>query len=318
MKIAIIGAGAVGGFYGALLSRAGFDVTFVARGKHLEAMNTSGLHVHSSQDQFTINGKFTSDFKELETADLLFFTVKSTETEETAKKLRPFLKEDAGILTLQNGVDNEETLVNILGANRIVSGLTYISAIIDKPGVIYSAHPLQTIIFGAPSKASMHHVPTFANALTEANIDYQISESIIVKKWEKLLWNATFNPLSAASLATVGDILDDRPLRKTAEAVLSEVLTIADRLEIHLQRDWVYQIFSASEIARNHKTSMLQDREKGKVMEVESLCGYFIRKGHELGVRTPTIETIYSILSSINKQTLGSTHQSLSHSTNSS
>ncbi|WP_368504285.1 ketopantoate reductase family protein [Alkalihalophilus sp. As8PL] len=300
MKIAVVGAGAVGGYYGGMLSKAGLDVTFIARGKHLEAMKHSGLHIHSLQDSFIAEGTFTNDLKKIKEADLLLFTVKSTETKETAETIRPLLKKDAAILTLQNGVDNEELLTNTLGSDRIVSGSSYISASVERPGVIRQYSNLEKIIFGGLPETNSRHVESFVHVLQIANIDHEVSTSIIEKKWEKLLWNATFNPLTAASSASVGDVLDKKPLRRTAEAVLAEVVNVASGLGVNLNDSWVKQIFSLSEVARNHKTSMLQDLEKGKKMEVESICGYIIKKGKEVGIDTPVLETIYAILCSIN------------------
>ncbi|MDV2683693.1 2-dehydropantoate 2-reductase [Alkalihalophilus lindianensis] len=300
MKIAVIGAGAVGGYYGGMLSKAGFDVTFIARGKHLEAMKHSGLHIHSLQDSFIAQRTFTNDFNQIKEADLLLFTVKSTETKATAEMIHPLLKKGAAILTLQNGVDNEEILINTLGSDRIVSGSSYLSASVEQPGVIRRHSNLEKIIFGGLSETSSHHIESFVHVLQLAKIDFEVSSSIIEKKWEKLLWNATFNPLTAASLASVGDVLDKESLRRTAEAVLAEVVSVAGGLGIKLNESWVKQIFPLSEVARNHKTSMLQDLEKGKKMEVESICGYIIKKGKQLGIKTPVLETIYTILCSIN------------------
>jgi 2-dehydropantoate 2-reductase len=300
MKIAVVGAGAVGGYYGGILSKAGFDVTFIARGNHLEAMKRSGLHIHSLQDSFFVQGTFTNDFNHINEADLLLFTVKSTETKATAEMIRPLLKKDAAILTLQNGVDNEEILINTLGSDRIVSGSSYLSASVEQPGVIRRHSNLEKIIFGGLSETSSYHVESFVQVLQLAKVDFEVSSSIIEKKWEKLLWNATFNPLTAASLASVGDVLDKEPLRRTAEAVLAEVVSVAGGLGIKLNDSWIKQIFPLSEVARNHKTSMLQDLEKGKKMEVESICGYIIKKGKHLGIDTPVLETIYAILCSIN------------------
>ncbi|MDE5415944.1 ketopantoate reductase family protein [Alkalihalobacterium chitinilyticum] len=301
MKICVVGAGAVGGYYGAALKNAGLDVTFIARGAHLEKMNEKGLEIRSPQETYTVYGAFTNDIKAVEKADLILFTVKSTETRTLAEEIAPYLKKDASVLTLQNGVDNEEVLAEVLGENRIVAGVTYVSTKVVEPGVIQRFHEIQTIVMGALSETNSS-AATWRDLLHQANVDVEIADSIVEKKWAKLLWNATFNPLSAAALASVGDILDEKHLRTTAETILEEALSVGRALGITFEQEWVDQIFPLSEVARAHKTSMLQDRESGKKMEVESLCGYFVRKGSDLGVPTPTIRTLYAILSSINEQ----------------
>jgi 2-dehydropantoate 2-reductase len=300
MIIGVVGAGAVGGYFGALLKKAGHEVIFVARGEHFEAMKKEGLSIHSDSP-FHITEKFTSDIKDIRDAELLLFAVKSTETIQVAQSISPFLRADAFILTLQNGLDNEEILAGLFGRERILSGAAYITSKIKSPGVIEQKGPTSLVIGGLEGveEARINNViALFQNA----EIDCRKSDDILQKKWDKLLWNVTFNPLSAVAMVTIGEILDNKGLRTTAEQVLREALEVGSKMGVEIRQKVVERIFPAAELARNHKTSMLQDRERGKKMETESLCGYLVHQARLLQVDTPVLNTLYHILSSFDKK----------------
>jgi 2-dehydropantoate 2-reductase len=298
LKIGVIGSGAVGGFYGAMLRKAGYEVIFLARGPHLQAMREHGLLVHADFASFLVDGTFTDQMRNVSQADLLLFTVKSTDTRETAMALSPFLKPNAIVLTLQNGVDNEEVLAEILGNERLLSGAAYISCHLEEPGVIRQQGP-STVIMGALAKSAQDQAAAVQEMFQVAGIDCRLTESILERKWNKLLWNVTFNPLSAAARATVGEILDCEDLRATAERVLKEAVQIGTACGVEISQHVIDHIFPGAEQVRNHKTSMLQDRERGKKMEMESLCGFFVRKAASLGIDAPVLQTLYAVLKTI-------------------
>ncbi|PWA12824.1 2-dehydropantoate 2-reductase [Pueribacillus theae] len=295
MKIAVAGAGAVGGYLGAFLKKAGHDVTFLARGKHLEAMKKSGLKVIENGEPMTVDGDFTDDLTAFLDAELILFCVKSTDTKETAERISELGNDHAVILTLQNGVDNEEVLSDIFGQERILSAAAYISSHIQEPGVIH-VDGVTKLVIGALHESLVSFRDNVAELFNEANIETLTRDSIMEAKWKKLLWNATFNPLAALSTATVGEILDNKELRETAENICREVLLIANKNGIPLKEKMFTITFKNAELARGHKPSMLQDRLNGKKMEIESLSGYFVKKGRQLGVETPAIQAIYSNL----------------------
>lgn len=296
MKIGIAGAGAVGGYFGAYLKQAGHDVVFLARGKHLEAMKEDGLTIIGNDDeQMTVDGVFTNDLTPFLDAELILFCVKSPDTRATAEQIKSLGNDDSIILTLQNGVDNEEILTDIFGEERVLSAATYISSHIERPGIIKQDGVVKLII-GALHEASVPTCQHIADVLNEASIDTGVNDAIMESKWKKVLWNATFNPLAALSQATVGEILDNEELRMTAENVCREVLEVANKNGIALGEKMVDVTFKKAEFARGHKPSMLQDRLNRKKMEVESLSGYFVKKGRELGVSTPATQALYSNL----------------------
>lgn len=304
MKIGIVGAGAVGGFFGGLLKKSGHQVTFLARGKHLEAMKANGLHIKGEKEEFTVHSEFTDNVSDLRDSDWILFCIKSNSTRELAKELQRIIKEDAKVLTLQNGVDNEEVLSNIFGAERVFSSATYIQSTIEKPGVISQKGRVQLVI-GELEETAKSDCSVIVNIFKKAGVDTRHTGKIMARKWSKLLWNITFNPLSAISTAAVGEILDDPDLRKTAEIICKEALDVATNVGIKLDRNQMFEtIFKNAERARTHHTSMLQDRLNRKPMEVEAIIGYVKKKADELQINVPTIHAAYSILNYLNQQIL--------------
>lgn len=301
MIVAIVGAGAVGGFYGAMLKRSGYEVIFLSRGNHYQAMKEKGLCIQTDSDTFYVDGAFTTDIQDVSQADFVLFTVKSTETKDVAEQLHPVLKAGSVILTLQNGVDNEEILAGVFGADRVLSGAAYISSKVEAPGVIKQAG-VQSIIIGSLTDEGREKTTLLSEIFVSAGVDCKIKSSILEKKWDKLLWNVTFNPLSAVAGMTVGEILDTPTLRETAEGALLEAVKIAESCGISIRQKVIDRVIPNGELVRNHKTSMLQDRERKKKMEIESLCGFFVHKGKEFGINTPVLRTLYAILSSIEEK----------------
>ncbi|WP_010530134.1 ketopantoate reductase family protein [Lentibacillus jeotgali] len=302
MKIGVAGAGAVGSFFGALLHKGGHDVIFLARGKQLEKLSEQGLSIQGESGNLHIGGEFTEDPYGLAQSDLILFCVKSNDTEQMAKQLLPILKEGSAVLTVQNGVDNEEKLQRIFGANRLLSAATYVQVFMEAPGQVRQRGRVKLVIGEVESRAS-GKAKMMTEEIRSAGIDAKYSSNILERKWKKLLWNITFNPLSAMVEVKVGEILDSSPLRKTAENICREALATAAATGMIVDQEKAFStIFSNAELARSHQTSMLQDRQQGKEMEVESMCGYVVRKAQKLGVATPTLETIYHLLTFMNEK----------------
>lgn len=300
MKIAVLGAGAVGGYCGAMLKPHADEVIFIARGQHLKAMQQNGLIVHSSLlGKRHIRGIFTDDFRALLHAELIIFTVNSAQTAETAARMLPHIKPDSTILTLQNGVDNEERLASLIGSDRVLSGASYITVHLEAPGVIRQEN-IQSFVIGPLSDNGRIKADLVIDLFNKSGLECKLSSNILETKWEKFLYNATFNPLCALTMKTIGEILDDEALRSYAEDILMEIVSIAKGLGVDLKQAVIDEVFPNSMFVRNHKPSMLQHREQGKKMEVESLCGYVIQKGNDLGVKTPVLEYVYHSLLSIN------------------
>ncbi|MGP4061025.1 ketopantoate reductase family protein [Halobacillus sp. H74] len=301
MNIGVAGAGAVGCYFGGRLYEAGHEVMFLARGEHLNAMKQQGLVIQEEGRQLLVDGIFTDNVSALADVDLVLFCVKSNDTKEMAEQLKAVLKEKALVMTMQNGVENEEILKDVFGVDRVLSAVTYIQAAVEAPGKVRQQGRVKLVIGElAPSTDIKSGV---VSLLQEAGVDTVPSGNILSKKWNKLMWNATFNPLSALSGARVGEILDDDHLRKTAETICREVIDVAIQKGLPVNAEaTVSQIFSRAEIARKHRTSMLQDRLRGKRMEVEAMCGYITKQGELYGIQTPATHSVYSALNFVNQQ----------------
>ncbi|WP_173916755.1 ketopantoate reductase family protein [Halobacillus sp. Marseille-Q1614] len=300
MKITVAGAGAVGCFFGGTLAQAGHEVTFLSRGSHLAKMKQDGLYIKGDKQQFFVERSFTDEIQDLGSCELVLFCVKSNDTRNMAEKLKPFLSDQAFILTIQNGVENEEILKEIFSPERVLSAVTYVQAAVESPGIIRQQGRVKLVIGELESIGrSFEAVKLFQ----QAGIDSEHSENILFRKWSKLLWNATFNPLSAVSMARVGQILNDEQLRKTARGICAESVEVAIRLGFPFEKhSTIDKVFARAEYARDHQTSMLQDRLCGKSMEVEAMCGYLVRQGENHGISTPALQSIYSLLNFINQK----------------
>lgn len=297
MKIGVVGTGAVGGYFGGLLKKAGNDVVFLSRGKSLERMQEKGLKIEREVEDFTIDRIFTDHYQAFSDMDLLLFCVKATDTCDIAIKLQPVLKESCLIMTLQNGVDNEEILSSIFGDSRILSAAAYIQAIVTDSGVVKQIGVPPRLIIGALDTRLVGKVEEIATLFNAANIETFTSSNVLRIKWNKLLWNVTFNPLTALIESKVGTIYDDEGLNQLALKICKEAIAVAVAMGIEIEVDFYETILAQGQLARDHHTSMLQDKLRGKTMELESICGYIVRKGKAVNVETPVLETIYYLLS---------------------
>ncbi|PKG26135.1 2-dehydropantoate 2-reductase [Cytobacillus horneckiae] len=296
MKIGVAGAGAVGSFFGGLLAANNNDVTFLARGDHYHTLKESGLTIIKGEEKIAVTGHFTIDILDLADSDIVLFCVKAIDTIEMANKLAAILNKEAKILTMQNGVDNEEYLIKIFGENRVLSAATYVQAAIDTPGTVRQSSSFYLMV-GELAQSAKASCEMIVQLFSNASIDARHAENILETKWSKFLWNITFNPLTAITGAKVGEILDNQQLKKTAEEICKEAVMVANckGIKVDIEKA-MNKIFSRAEFARTHQTSMLQDRLKGKRMEVESMCGYLVKQANEMNLATPVVHTIYSIL----------------------
>lgn len=298
MNIAVVGAGAIGSYLGGMLSNESMNVSLIARGEHLKQMKKNGLTLKTNNHEKTIKATFTDSMDAIKGADLILFTVKSPDTLKTAREMMPFVKKEASILTFQNGVSNEEVLADLYGEKQVLSGAAHISAQVAAPGAV-KQEGNHLFFIGSLSDDNCQKAKEVVQLFENSGINARSSDRIIERKWRKSLWNVTFNPLSAVTGAAVGEILDSPELNKTAELVLKEIVEVAKKANIKVTKKAIDQVFSDAALVRHHKTSMLQDREKGKPMEVEALCGYFVKKARRLEVDTPVLETLYSLLTFI-------------------
>jgi 2-dehydropantoate 2-reductase len=294
-RIAVMGAGAVGGYFGARLAAAGHEVAFIARGKHFEAMRRDGLKVKSTRGDLHIQSLFASDPEEIGPVDLILFCVKSYDTQEAAAKFTPLVGPETIVLSLQNGVDNPEKIARLWGRNRTLAGVVYIGARVSAPGMIEHI-AAGRIALGELDGGAGERTNSVHRLLSAAGIPCAISTEIRKVMWGKLVWNAPFCAISCLTRATVTEILESDLLRKLAVDCMEEVREAARYQGIDLGKSIVGETLSLSQGLGDFKPSMLQDLEAGKPLEHEAFNGVVVNSLREAGKEAPINHVFYAML----------------------
>ncbi|HEX5605857.1 MAG TPA: 2-dehydropantoate 2-reductase [Candidatus Binatia bacterium] len=307
MRIAVIGTGAVGGYFGAKLAAAGHELVFLARGKHLEALQAAGLRILSPNGDLHIQkADFLGNAAQVGVVDLILFCVKSYDTQAAAESLGPLLTTNTAVVSLQNGVDNPEKIAAIWRDQRIYPGVVYIGAEIASPGVIRHSNGGK-IVFGAPDGQADESAVRIEQLLSQAEIPCQLSANIHEVQWSKLLWNAPFCAISCLARADVKQIVDSAPLTRLAIDCMAEVQSAAELRGITLPRTSFDQTIAFSRGLGAFKPSMLQDLEAGKPLEYEAFNGIVAKLLQDSGKAAPINQAFHSLLQHLDKSTREST-----------
>jgi len=303
MKFAVIGAGAVGGFYGALLSRAGRDVSFVARGAHREAMLAHGLRILSAPEavgDFTVKCPVESDPAKIGVVDVVILAVKTYANAETLPALRPLIGPKTMVLTLQNGVDSAEELAAVLGKGPVVGGATYIAGGIEAPGVIRHNGTHRRIVFGEyfhPAAEVSDRVKALAPILSAADIQTEAVADVRLRLWEKFIYLAPMAAFTGAARLPIGPIWGDEFIREMLLNAVDEVERVARASGIDVPAGVRHRITEyTAGVPKTMRSSLLIDLSQGKKIEVEALQGSVVRRGLAAGVPTPIMSALYSVL----------------------
>lgn len=296
MRIAVVGAGGVGGFLGSRLAAAGGDVAYVARGPHLEALRRDGLTIIGRDG--TSNGPVVAveDPAELGPVDLVLFTVKSYDTESAARRLPPLMGPDTAVLSLQNGIDNEVRIGEVVGEERVLGGAAYVLAAIAAPGVIRSGP--SRIVVGeltpGPASDRVNEIVTLARA---GGVAAEAVSDVRLAKWEKYVLLVAFSAVSAATQLPLGDIRRSDAAVGMIRAIATEAWTVGRALGVPLRDGLVEErVALVLQQPDDEGTSLRHDLLHGRRMEVEALQGTLSRLGREAGVPTPWTDAAYAIL----------------------
>ena len=295
VRIAVVGAGAVGGYFGAKMAHSGQEVAFIARGEHLEAMRRDGLKVKSGAGDLHIRSRFTADPGEVGAVDLVLFSVKSYSTEEAAERLAPLLGEKTTILSLQNGVDNPDKIARLWGRNRTLAGVVYIGARVSSPGVIEHSGGGR-IVMGELDGGVGEATEAVREMLSGAQIPCSISTEIRKVMWGKLAWNAPFCAIACLTRATTKEIVESESLRKLAVDGMAEVIEAAKSQGFELAPTIVEETLNLSRDLGHFKPSMLQDLEAGKPLEYEAFNGVVVDALRPAGKAAPINQLSYGAL----------------------
>jgi 2-dehydropantoate 2-reductase len=297
VRILVYGAGGVGVFFGALLARAGRDVHFVARGAHLEALRARGLRIKSTLigDVDVPRVSVYPRAADSGRADLVLVCVKTHQTESILDDLTEAIGDNTVVIPLQNGVESDEQLAARFGRSRVLPAAVYVGATLDEPGVVSQAAPAR-ISIGARPGFDERRLAAIHETLAATGQVVQVSPDIQRERWRKLMWNASFNTVSAVTLRTPAELLALAETRALLMAIMSEVVAVARAQGIDLQRSDVDEHIAWTERASGIRTSTMVDRERGRTMEADALIGVVVRKGREAGVTTPASETLYALM----------------------
>jgi 2-dehydropantoate 2-reductase len=314
MRICIYGAGAIGGYMGVLLSRAGAEVSLVARGAHLEAMQRDGVKLLIDQTEYVAYPRCTGDPAELGPQDLVIIAVKAHSVPAIVPAMRPLIGNETALLTAVNGipywyfyahggkwrdsivesVDPDGVQWRTLGPDRAIGCVVYPATEVVEPGVIKHVYGNKLPI-GEPDGTVSPRIQRIAEILSAAGFDAPIRERIRDEIWLKLWGNLCFNPISALTCATLDVICADPGTRAVARAMMLEAKAIAEPLGVHFRVDIERRIDGAGRVGA-HKTSMLQDLERGRAMEIDALVTSVQELGCRVGVPTPTIDTVLALV----------------------
>src|SRR5213595_2910332 len=297
MHIVVMGAGGVGGYFGAKLARAGETITLVARREHLTAIQREGLRIRSDiEGEYVVRPAAVEDVRGLPVADVVLFCVKSFDTETAAERIRPVVGSATAVLSLQNGVDNEDTLDAILGPGHAMGGVAQVFAAIDRPGVI-AHHFAGRIIFGELDGRLTPRAESLARAFARAAIDAQLSTDIRRALWEKYALICAVAGMTALTRSPIGVIRETPECWRMFGAIVEETVALAAASKAGLPVDTADQIMKmAASIAPGNFSSLYQDLRQGKRLELEALQGHAVRLGERLGVPVPTVFAVYAAL----------------------
>jgi 2-dehydropantoate 2-reductase len=297
MRIAVVGSGGVGGYFGGRLAATGVDVTFLARGAHLDAMRTRGLRIDSPKgDVHLPRVKAESDPAAIGPAEIVFFAVKLYDTERALELLPPLIGPETVVIPLQNGVDSVAAVTRAVGAPHTAGGTCYVSAVIAEPGVIRHT-AMDHLIFGELDGTRTARLEWLLEACRSAGFQSTLSTDIILDIWAKFVRLSVFSGMTAVTRSPLGVLRDDPELFAMLKDAVTEAMAVARAKGIAMPQSTVEDVATAYRaLPAQTKSSMLEDLERGRRLELPWLSGAVVRIGRETGVETPTHRFINTVL----------------------
>jgi 2-dehydropantoate 2-reductase len=298
MRIAVVGAGGVGGGFGVALAKAGADVTFIARGAHLAAMKSQGLKVEGGRGEtHLVPTKATDDPADVGKVDIVLFCVKLWDVESAGQHIKPLIGPDTAVIPLQNGVDAAERLVPILGAHAVMGGVAQISASIVAPAQILQVGTFMRMIFGELNGKRSPRAENFLALCLKAGFDATLSDQIMTELWMKFILLATNASVMALARLPIGKLRDDPDMRAIFAAGYRETFDVGQASKVALPADAVAKTLEfMAHLPAPMKPSMALDLDRGNRLELPWLGGKVVELGRKLGIPTPTHSLIYAML----------------------
>src|SRR3954449_959837 len=298
MKIAVMGSGGVGGYFGARLAKGGADVHFVARGAHLAAMRESGIAIEGGPDPIHVPKVSATDApQEIGVADLVLFAVKLWDTESALEMIRPMVGANTAIVSFQNGVLKDEYLGAAYDPRQIMGGVTYVATTIDRPGVIRQTGTMQRLVFGEFDGVSSPRAEALLEGAKAGGINAEISADIRREIWEKYVFLVGLSGTTTTMRTTIGPIRKNPRTRAFLRDVMREVVAVGRAHGVDLPEDYAdVRVKLADDVAYDMTSSMHHDLERGNPLEVRWLSGGVVELGRAAGVDTPLNRTIADLL----------------------
>jgi 2-dehydropantoate 2-reductase len=297
MKIAIMGTGGVGGYYGGLLAQQGHEVTFIARGAHLKAIQKRGLQVNSVHGDFHIKpARATQDPARVGPVDLVVFCTKTYATEEAARQIKPLIGNDTTVMSLQNGIDATDRIGAVVGKKHMLAGVTWISSAVEAPGVIKQVSQFRRVVMGELGGSLTPRAQAIHEAFAHTGITAELSY-ILKVMWTKFVFISAASSLGSLTRLPIGRYRSVPETRSMMTSLMQEVAAVAQAHGVLLERDIVQTSLSFIDNAEpSIKASMQVDVEAGRRSELESMIGVIGRMGRKLGINTPVADLVYAAL----------------------
>lgn len=299
MRIVMMGSGGVGGYFGGRMAAAGYDVTFIARGRHLQAIRDHGLKIASRDmgDVIVDPAKATDNPAEVGAVDYVVVAVKLWDTEASGNAILPLLGPETTVLSLQNGVEGDEILAGIVGAERLIGGVAFIASSVGEPGVINHIGTMQRVVIGERSGGSSPRVDALYEALREGGVVAEISDDIERTIWEKFVFLVGLSAMTTLLRTTLGPIRKDPDNRALLLDVMRETVSVGRARGVALPEDFAEdRLVFADGLPADMTSSMHHDLENGNPLEVAWLSGAVARFGRDAGIPTPVNRMVFEAL----------------------
>ena len=298
MRIAVMAAGAVGGYFGGRLAAAGHDVAFIARGAHRDAIRRDGLKIESALGDVHLKGvNATDDPAQVGPVDVVIFAVKLWDTETAGEHTRPLLGAESRVITLQNGVDSVERLAPILGEEATIAGTTYVVTTIAKPGVIHHTGTTARIHCGRLDRRPDPVLAGYVEQIKAANVDIILTENMLLDIWKKFVLLSGTSGMTASTRKSLGLIREDADMRALLFKLMHETTAVGRAAGVDLPEEFATELDrSIAAFPPTMKASMANDLDAGNRLELDWLAGKVVALGRKYGVPTPAQEAVYAIL----------------------
>ena len=304
IRVAVLGAGAVGCFFGGMLARAGHRVTLIGRPLHVEVFRKSGLRFEGLKFDEQVAVDASTDAAAVRGARLVLFCVKSTDTDAAAAQIAPFLDADAIVVNLQNGVDNTERIQAKI-SQPVVPAVVYVATEMAGPGHLKHHGRGDLVIGRLDGKIPSEILQNLKTQFEKASIPVQISDNIAGELWAKLVVNCAYNALSAITQLPYGRMIEGDGIRETMRDVVEETLAVAKASGVVMAPDMLAQTYKIAEAMPTQFSSTAQDLARGKPTEIDHLNGYVVRRGAALGLPTPANRALYALVKLIEAKKIG-------------